>query len=89
MQRGNWGQNQKGCWSLTALPGSTGLWELGKAARQNMVRREADSSNTWPRALALLRSSLTPSLPSTWERGRSVGITGAERSLPLSMLSGS
>lgn len=48
-----------------ALPGSTGLGELGKAARQNMERREAASSRVWCRALALLRSFWRPLQSST------------------------
>lgn len=77
---GNGGQTSKERWPLTALPGSEGHWGLGKAARQNMVRREADSSSTWCRALALLRISRTPSQLSTWGGGGAV--TGAERSPP-------
>lgn len=53
---------------LTALPISPGPGELGKAALQNMVRRDADSSRVWLRALALLRSSRTLLLPGTWEK---------------------
>ena len=67
------GRTGRGCWLLTAWPTSTGLGELGKAARQNMVRREADSSSRWCRAVALLLSSWMPSLPITWEGGSSHG----------------
>lgn len=76
------GRTSTGCWPLTAWPDSAGPRELGKAARQNMVRREVDSSSMWCRALVLLQSSCMPSLPSTWERGEgAMDITGAERSL--------
>lgn len=62
----NWVRTKKGHWHLTTLPGSTGMWVLGRAALQNTVRREADSSRAWCRALVLLRSSCMPLLPSTW-----------------------
>lgn len=64
------GRASKRRWPPTTLPGGVGPLELGKAARQNMERREADSSSAWCRALALVRSSRTPSLPGTWGQGR-------------------
>lgn len=50
---------------LTELPAGAGLGGLGRAARQNMVRREADSSSVCCRACALLPSSWMPLLPGT------------------------
>lgn len=52
---------------LTSLPISRGSWEFGKAALQNMVRRDADSSRAWFRAPALFCSSQTLLLPGAWE----------------------
>ena len=79
------GRTCRRCWFLTTLPASAGPWELGKAARQNMVRREVDSSSRWCRVLVLLRSSWTPLLPISWEKGEvAMGIPGAEKSLLFS-----
>lgn len=63
------GSPSEGRWPRTAGPAGEGPLELGKAARQNVVRREADSSSEWSRVLALLRSSQTPSPPGTWGKG--------------------
>ena len=39
---------------------------FGKAALQNMLSRDVDSSRAWFRALALLRSSWALMLPGAW-----------------------
>lgn len=71
------GFNQPKTQPLTALPTSPGPCWLGKAALQNMVRRDADSSRVWFRALVLLRSSRMLLLPGTWRKRAGTPITGA------------
>lgn len=75
------GFNQPKTQPLTALPTSPGPCWLGKAALQNMVRRDADSSRVWLRALALLRSSRTLLLPGTW--GKRTGSHGYHWGIPF------